>query len=460
MTVLTKLGEFLSSCTYEDIPDDVIKIVREHLLDSIGCAVAATNEPSIKVLERFVRSTLEGTGDSTIIGSDQPASLFAAALINGSKTDALEMADINKMAGAHPGATVIPAALVVAEYLKSSGKELLTALAIGYESQRVTRPLYPHGLQKGCHTAIISGTFGAAAVTGKLFGFNSETMINALGSCAIAPVAPSQPCNAGGYVKDLYTGWAARTGIYVAFLAKESFIGTPSLLDGELGLYTELEARKPAEEVISGLGEEWISRSSIIKPHSACRFTHSGADAILELNLDPEEIESINVTVASIPYNLTRGPKPEDSVAARFSIPYVMATALINKRNVLPSDFTIDAISNPRVLAVAEKIKIVLDKNLDADWPEAPVSKGHRTSILEVVLKNGKKLNHRVDYPKGDAKNPLTWGEITEKFLHLTKGYYSEKKAQQIIKLVEKIELLEDCRGFVKLLRGDEFIGV
>jgi 2-methylcitrate dehydratase PrpD len=459
MNVLSTLAEFLASCKYEEIPEDVIKLIREHLLDSIGCAVAATDEPSIKVLERFVRSTSEGTGDSTIIGSDQPASLFGAALINGSKTDALEMADINKIAGAHPGATIVPAALVVAEFLRSTGEELLTALAIGYESQRVTRPIYPYALEKGCHTAIISGTFGAAAATGKLFGFNSDTMINALGNCAVAPVAPSEPCRAGGHVKDLYTGWAARTGVYAALLAKEGFIGTPSLLDGELGLYTELEARKPAELVISGLGEEWITRDTIIKPHAACRFCHSGADAILELNPDPEEIESINVTVASLPYNLTRGPRPEDSVAARFSIPYAMAAALINKRNLMPKDFTLEAISDQRTLELAEKVKIALDKNLDADWQEPPFGKGHRTSIVEVVLKNGKKLNLRVDYPKGDQINPLTWKEITEKFLHLTKGYYSENRAHKIIEIVGKIELLENCRGFVKLLSRDEFIG-
>lgn len=460
ISVLTKLAEFVSSCTYEEIPEDVIQLIREHLLDSIGCTVAATNEQSIKVLERFVRSTPEGTGESTVIGSDKPVSLLGAALLNGSKADALEMADINKIAGGHPGGIIVPATLVVAEYLRSTGKELLTALALGYESQRVSRPLYPHNLQMGMHIAMLSGTFASAAAAGKLFKFDANTMTNALGSCSIAPLAPSEPCRCGGYAKDLYTGWAARTGVFCALLAKESFIGTPSLLDGELGVYTCLQADKPAELVASKLGEEWITRATIIKPHAACRFTHSGADAILELNPDPDEVEQINITTATMPYNLTKGPRPEDVVAARFSIPYVVAKALLEKRNLIPRDFTVEAISDQRTLALAEKVKCLLDKSLDADWQEPPLGRGMRTSIVEVVLKNGKKLNLRVDYPKGDSKNPLTWEEITRKFTALTKGFYTEKKAQQIIHLVEKMEFVEDCRVFVNMLRRDDFSGI
>jgi len=462
MSVLTELAEFLTSRNYDNIPQDVIQIVRGHMLDSIGCAVSSSEEPSIKILERFLRSQPDGEGDHTVIGSDRGTSLLSAAFINGSKADAQEMADINMAAGGHGGATIVPAALAVAEETRCTGKELLAALACGYEAMRVTVPAYPQSLGKACHTAIINGTFGAAAATGKMYNFDNEDMINALGNCAIAPIAPSEPCNEGGYVKDLYTGAAARTGIFCALLAKEKFVGTPSLLDGKMGLFTELQVVKPASGVTDGLGDKWIVRDTIIKPHACCRFTHSSADLLLDLNLDPDQVESIDVTVATLSYNLCKGSssKLEDSVAARFSIPYVVGCAMLFKRTLIPSDFTMEAIKNPKVYEISQKVHVHHNPDMDVDWPVPPAGKGHRSSVMDIIMKDGRKIHQRVDNPKGSAENPCTWQEILNKFCLLTNGYYTPERQQQIIHAVEDLEKIGDCRGFVRLLRRDNYIGI
>jgi len=458
MTVLSRLGEFISTCRYEDIPGDVVEIIRKSILDIIGCTVAAADQPSIKTLEKFLYSTEEGKGSSTVITGKQQVSLFGAALLNASRADALEYADVNKEVGGHPGAMVVPAALVMAEHLCSSGKELITAVALGYEAHRVTVPLYPEGFRKGLHLCMIGGTFGSAAAAGKLLGLNPLELTNALGNCAVAPVAPFEPCRVGGHVKDLYTGWAARTGIFAALLAKNSFSGTSSLVDGELGLLKALGALRPAEDSLWGLGSEWVTRATCIKPHASCRFTHSSADAALELVkkylIDPEKILSVEVTTDTVPFQLNRGPRPKDTIAARFSIPYVVATVLTKKRPIRPMDITVEKISDESILNLSDKVKVHLDKKLDDDYAEPPLGKGYRTSIIELSLIDGRKLVQRVDYPKGDPLNPVTWEEVVDKFLQITKGYIDDSNAHDIVDMIYNLESLENCCALLKKLRG------
>ncbi len=455
-TISKELSIFIEKIQFEDLPKEVVEISRRSILDTLGCALGGSREPSVQRLEQFILTTEEGKGTSTIIGSPYQASLLGSILLNASRADTLEYSDVNKIGGGHPGSMVVPTALGVGEYLRSSGKDLLLSIALGYEAHRVAIPLYPHAFRNGIHLVMFGGTFGSMATAGKLMGLTKEQLKNAFGICAVVPVAPFEPCRIGGDVKDLYTGWAARTGVFSCLLTQKGFTGTETIFEGELGLYRALGAQKNSLTALEGLGNEWIIRSTCVKPHASCRFTHSSADAALNLSqkyeLAPHDIEHIEITTDTIPFQLNRGNHPLTPIDARFSIPYVVAVCIIKKRPILPEDFSLEMLENSDIHKLAEKVEVKLDKSLDALYLEPPIGKGHRTSIMKIRLFNGREFETRVDFPKGDPLNPVSMEEVIQKFRYLSNPAIGKFNTEKVIEIILNLEKCQNCEEFIRLL--------
>jgi 2-methylcitrate dehydratase PrpD len=287
-------------------------------------------------------------------------------------------------------------------------------------------------------------------------GLEADEMSHALGICGVVPVAPFEPCRVGGYAKDLYTGWAAMTGANAALLAKSGFKGTDTLFEGELGLYRALGAKKDSETAIENLGKEWVISKSCVKPHASCRFTHSSADAALAITSDrtinSEQIEHITITTDTIPYQLNRGPEPRDAIDARFSIPFVFATALLNKRFIEIEDFSDSNLRDKRVTGLAKKVEVQLDRALDKLYPEPPEGKGFRTAIVEILLKDGSRISQRIDYPKGDPANPVSWEEVKDKFRTQAQRALSRRQIDEAISMIEDVERVDEIGSITALL--------
>ncbi|MEW6669519.1 MAG: MmgE/PrpD family protein [Thermodesulfobacteriota bacterium] len=455
-TVSGRLAGFITETGYDAIPEDVLEICRKAVLDVIGCIFGAIHEESCRILEEFVLESEEGKGNSTIIGTSKTASMLGSILVNASRADALEYSDVNKAGGGHPGCMVVPTALAVAETYGASGKDLLTAVALGYEAHRAAVPLYPQAFRDGIHLVMFGGTFGAMATAGKLMGLSQPQVKNAFGICAVVPVAPFEPCRVGGQVKDLYTGWSARTGVLACLLAKKGLTGTGTILEGDLGLYRALHASKGANSALEGLGEDWITRATCVKPHASCRFTHSSADAALGLALSHDfrvhDIEEIEIVTDTVPYQLNRGSTPITPIDARFSIPYVVAVALSKRRPVMLDDFSAEMLTDPVLNSLSKKVLVRLDKSLDALYPEPPEGMGYRTCIMKIRFTNGRELQNRVDYPKGDPMNPVTFQEVTDKFKRILEPAFSGKKVEMLVEWVRNLEECPDCRPMIRQL--------
>lgn len=455
-TVSGRLAGFIAETTYDVIPEDVREISRKAILDVIGCIFGAIDEESCRILEEFVLESGEGKGKCTVIGTSKKASLLGSILVNASRADALEYSDVNKAGGGHPGSMVVPTALAVAETSGASGKDLLTAVALGYEAHRVAVPLYPQAFRDGIHLVMFGGTFGAMATAAKLMGLSRTHLNNAFGICAVVPVAPFEPCRVGGQVKDLYTGWSARTGVLACLLAKKGLTGTGTILEGDLGLYRALHATKAASTALEGLGKDWITRATCVKPHASCRFTHSSADAALGLALTHDfgmnDIEGIEIVTDTVPYQLNKGSSPTTPIDARFSIPYVVAIALSKKRLVMLDDFSPEMLKDPIINSICRKISVRLDASLDALYPEPPEGIGYRTCIMKIRLANGQELQNRVDYPKGDPMNPVTFEEVTEKFRRITERTLSRRRVKMIVDWVKNLEECADCGSVIRQL--------
>jgi 2-methylcitrate dehydratase PrpD len=458
MSLTEKLADFIEETTFSSLPSNVIKTAKLCLLDFLGCVYGGSREKSGKIVLDLVRK-LGGNKEATIIATGEKVPCLHAALVNGTMGHSLEFDDLHREGGAHPGVTVIPAALAAAELEERTGKELLTAIIVGYEInvrlgaivsfEREHEMLRPHGV----HVSSLMGTFGAAAAAAKLLKLSSEEIANALGICALAPISPFEVTVGGGMVKDTYGGWPAQTGLFAALLAKMGFTGSKRILESmPLGIYN-IVLRRDVDffQALSRLGESWAITSTTFKPYACCRFSHSTIDAILDAikqkDLNPSDIKDVIITTHARGYHIGRTREPSDVVQARFSIPFVAAMTLIKKRGVNIDDITEETIKDEKVLELSRKVKCVHDPYLDS-----LASKGYRVSVVKITTTKGETYEGRCDIPKGDPRNPLTEGELLSKFKGLASMLLSPAHIEQVIHVTRNIEAIDNIRDYTRIL--------
>src|SRR5690606_12737105 len=216
-----------------------------------------------------------------VIGTGRRAGAFDAALLNGTAGTGLELDEGNLFANAgHPGIQVVPAALALAQELGASGAALEVAVALGYEicariygaaEPRVS--LHPHGT---------FGVIGAAVAAGKLKSFDAEQMLHLINCAATMGMATSR--NAiieGATVRNIFTGHSGYMGLMAAQLVECGFTGEA---DGVYQIYGRLLSESfDRDQVVEGLGSDWLITRSYFKLHPMGRYAHSAIDALEDL---------------------------------------------------------------------------------------------------------------------------------------------------------------------------------
>jgi len=445
-----RLAQFLSRVRFEELPPPVIEQAKRCLLDLLGVAIAGAKEEASKRIFNFFKG-LGGTKEASVIKYRYKTSCPLAALINGSMTHGLELDDGHILAHAHPGVTTIPAALAVAEKIHSTGKDLLTAIVVGYEPViRIGDAITPSAIYgRGIHTPALVGSFGAAAAVGKLLHLNETEMLHALGNCCLTPVAPFQTFKEGAMIKDLYGGWPAFVGTIAASMAKEGFTGPEKVLEGTMGFCKNVSDDYDLEKITKNLGEEWMIMGIYFKKHASCSLSHTTMDATLALMesnpILPDEIEKVVVKTHRFASDLNE-KAPKTSSAAKSSIPFCVSLA-IHKKRVSLEGFSQDNLRDEKILTLAEKVDLRLDPELDK------IHLAHenlRPSIVEIYLQGGKVFAERREVAKGWSVNPMSDKELEEKFRGLAETSLSKRRTARIFELIEGIEELPDVLPLVK----------
>lgn len=230
-----KFASFIYQTNYSDLSSEVIEFTKLCVIDWFGNAIGGRNEAPIQMISEFIHE-MGGNPKSTCIpgGFTSPMS---AAFINGAASHILELDDIHKASIIHAATVVIPAALSVAEAEKKSGKELLTAIAIGYEiCYRIGEAVSPSHYYYWHNTATC-GTFGAVAATAKLLNLTEEQIIHALGSAGTQAAGLWEFIEDGAMSKQLHPGKAAMNGVIAGYLAQKGFTGATHILEGKRGFF-------------------------------------------------------------------------------------------------------------------------------------------------------------------------------------------------------------------------------
>lgn len=452
MELTKRFASFIANKNFDDIPDKELSTAKERLLDTIGAMLAGyegwdyTNA-LIKAMENM------GEGDCEIIGKPS-TNLWPAAratMLNSTFAHAIELDDGHKFAGVHAGAVVIPTALTMGAKLKSTGKEVLTAIVLGYEIiYRLAVAQSPDLINRGFHPSSTCDTIGAMAVAGKLMKLNEEQMANGLGLSGLQAAGLMEATVSGQQSKCIMVGNAAYNGISCAYMAKEGLEGTTTVFEGRTGLFQAMSKEIDIDEICDGLGSTYLIGDTYSKFYPTCRHSQPAIEAVLnqalENNIDPLQIDNVQVGTHKVAYELTgKINAPKNAGEAKFSIPYGVALAMIEK-GISVTHLKEEAYTNEIYLDLAKRVNVFIDDDVNAQYPT------RRGARVEIIMKDDKIYEESCYDLKGSPQNPVGYAELVRKFYTAANGILKPNIIQEVLTRCESFENEDNIKSFLKLL--------
>jgi 2-methylcitrate dehydratase PrpD len=419
-TAAQRIADWTAGLRYEDIPADVVGHAKLHLLDTLGCGLAA-HATDVAGEGRTVMAEQGGEPQATVIGLDERLPAANAAFANAMLCHGLDFDDTHTGAVSHVSTVVAPAALAAGEALGASGGAAIVAIVAGNEAVcRIGMAASGRFHERGFHPTSICGIFGATVAAARLGGLDAETTTRALGIAGSMAAGIFAYLEDGTPTKPIHPAWAAHGAHLATRLAASGAVGPQSVFEGKFGLYHAFLSAEPGDSRIASeladLGSRWETPRIAYKPFPVCHVMHgclgATAEAIGGRTFAADEIAEVVVTVPAAWTSLVLEPLerkrvPRSDYEGKFSLPYSVASMLV-RGHVTVSDFTDEAIADPSVLAVAAKVSYETPEY--STYPEA-FPGGIRARLV-----SGETVEGDFPYQKGGPDNPLSADEVREKF--------------------------------------------
>jgi 2-methylcitrate dehydratase PrpD len=411
------------------------------LLDSVGNMLAAVDQQSARVMVAAL-TDLGGPPEASIIGSGERVSAPNAAIANGAMLHALDFDDTHLPSQVHVSSSVIPAALAAAERRGSSGRQVLAAIAYGTEAS-VRVGMAAPGLfnDNGFHATPVCGAFGAAAAVGEIYGLSIEQQMNAfglIGSQAAGLLAFLDAPET--WVKRLHPGWAAHSGYLAAHLASFGYTGPSPVFESRFGLYRAHVRDGFAASFGTNGNDVWEMLRIALKPYPTGHFNIPFMDCaravVMANEIELDEIASIDCRITerameTVCLPIAEKRRPPTGYAAKFSLPFSVASMLVNGRSTLAS-FSDEAVEDPRILSLADKISCTPDP--DADFPR------YYPAWVVITLTDGRTFEGREPIHLGHPENPMSPEQIEAKFKGCVESVLSDEQAAQVVAAVTGLD--------------------
>ncbi|HXI03097.1 MAG TPA: MmgE/PrpD family protein [Candidatus Saccharimonadales bacterium] len=435
-----KLARFAVNLKYEDLDDRSVHEAKRYLLDSLGCALGGSRTHDAKIIFGFIEEE-GGREEATLIGTRRKVPASWASFYNALIVRALDYNDIYWKADPSHPSDILPAALAVAEREGLGGREVLLGIVIGHELEmRFCEAAEPGIRERGWHHASLTG-FVSPVVAGRLLGLSEEQIQNAIGISGCHTLTLGA-VTAGKLtmMKNTVDPIATWQGTLAALWAQKGYIGPEHVIDGKEGLFHCLGEKWLPGKLTDGLGESFKIKDCSMKFFPTEALTHSPLTAALKLRedhgIDPEAIEEITIHTVARAVDILCDPSkysPASKETADHSLPYCVAVAFMDGI-VTPESFEEKRFADRKLLALVGKVKGVADPEIEKTFPAL-----YRCD-MEVRMKDGTVHSTRVDYPKGDPRNPLTDKDVEGKFLALAEPVLPEGKAREVISIVDGLD--------------------
>jgi 2-methylcitrate dehydratase PrpD len=445
--------------TFEDLPEDIVAATKLRVMDVIGLALAGAETD----FGRSVRATalaLSTPGPCGILGFGDRVGVTTAAFANGAFSQALEFDDTHNESIVHMSSPAVAAALALSEYTQLSGRDLLTAIAIGNEiSCRVGSVSSGELHRRGFHPTGLFATFGAAYLASKMLGLDAETQARAAGIAGSFASGLLECWVDGTQTKFLHPGWSAQSGIVAALLARSGVTGPAKVFEGRFGMFAshvqDPNAHRDFARINDRLGQHWESRNSSFKPFPAAHVIHPYISAILRLRaqhgIQPGEVERIECPVTAFIVGIVCEPTEEKFAPAsdshgRVSLQYSLAEALylgvLGKRA-----YQKENLEDPEILALARRVQYHVDPN----YPGPGRFKGS----VKIVLKDGRIFEEVEEYNRGSAENPMTYAELRAKFDDNSSAFLSAAQRDRLADAIQTLDQLPEASALLDVTQRE-----
>ena len=414
------VARYAATAPVEQLPANVRKEATRTLLNWAGCAVGGSREgaPShaVAALKAF-----SGPAQASLFGRKERLDALNAALVNGISSHVLDYDDTHLKTIIHPAGPVASALAAFAEYHPVSGAEFMHALVIGCEIEcRIGNAVFPEHYAMGWHITGTTGVFGAAAAIGRLLRLDEQHMTWALGIAASQPVGLK--VQFGSDTKSFHPGRAAQNGMTAALLAQQGYTASEVAIEGFDGWGQAASTRHDWRQVTQGLGERYEAALNTYKPFACGIVAHPAIDAAIQLRdanaLKPGDIASVDLKVHPLVLNLMGKTTPAIGLEGKFSIYHAVAVALVTGKGGEQA-FTDAAVADPAVVALRQKVRVVVDDAIKPDQVD-----------MTVTLNNGRTLHQFIEHAVGSQLHPMSDAQLNVKFDGLTDGILSPARSR------------------------------
>jgi 2-methylcitrate dehydratase PrpD len=439
-TLSEKIARHNTTLQLNQIPAAIVGTAKLHILDSLGCLLAGSRLEAGKLAYDLAVATSGGGSNSTstLLGSHLRVSLLEAAQAMSVAAHCGEMDDIHGGAGTCIGGMIIPALIAMAEKHNGSGRSFLEAVIAGYETTaRIGLTIdAPSLFARGWWPSAVCGAFGVAAAGAKFLRWPVDKAVNALGIASLHAGGMITGGNEGATARHLVFGRAAQNGLLALQAVEQGFTGPKRAFEDPRGFCLTL-CSEPRWEYLQDAAAFHMPQVAF-KPYPCARQLHAGVEALLHLiemhAIAPKEIEEIALSLPTPNATMVNRPgTPTNRAATLGSGQYVMAVTALRGKIDLDS-FEDEFLHSDQVRALMAKVKVTGAVELDRHFPQ------HWSGRVIVKVSDGGSWTHEVIIPKGESDNPMSAGEVAEKFLTLAAPRLGAANARGVMREIESLD--------------------
>ncbi len=446
--VTDTLARFVVATELGSMSEKTLSSAKLHILDTLGVALAGVNTSVAQIALGYCKN-LGASSEASIWGTKAKAAVSTAAFANGLLSHALDYDDWDAFIHVgHPSSMLVGAALPLAENIGASGTDLLRAYVLGIEVICKLAANAPNMQDRGFHSTPVFGSLGATVACASLLKLDIDKVKAALGIAASA--AGGIHRQQGSMVKPFHAGNSARNGAEAALLASQGFTADAAIFEAPRGFCDTFFGKDTCDydKMIENVGDPYFLETPGIglkwHPCSAPQFL--AADAALHLKHEHKinfaDVVKMEVSIPPLRYARHYAAEVKTGLRGKFAINYVVAMCFLEGKLEIAT-FTDEKVNQPQVQEAFSKVKVIVDESIPEPGPYCPVS---------VELKNRTRHSYTAKIAKGDPRNPMTEGEVTEKFRGNARSVIAAKQAQEVINAVNRLESVDNVKTIVKLI--------
>jgi 2-methylcitrate dehydratase len=450
-SLAARLATYADRLRYDDLDDATVESVKVHIIDALGCGLAAFDEKPVRICRAVALANGSGGGSATIIGTTRRAAPDLAAFANGAAIRYLDLNDayVGRITG-HPSDN-IAACLAVAEAERASTTELITAVALAYEVNcRLIDAFDANIAGRGWDVPVLSLP-AVALAAGKLMKLAPDRLEQAVNLAVNdhIPLGQTRAQTLSDW-KGIADAEAARNAVFATMLAREGLTGPTPIFEGKWGFFALVAGS--AEVDVGAFGKRGIPflvHQCGLKSYAAHITAQTAIPAAVAL---AKEIGNLD-RIATLEIGTTRRGRqvagtdpekwaPDTKETADHSLPYIVARAMFDG-TIDNGSYAPEKLHDPRVLAFMRKITVKEDPAFATLTGDVPPTR------LAATLDDGRRFTRLVDKMPGFPGQPMSRAEVERKFRSNVGDRWREERTDAVLQALWTLEQANDVSSLL-----------